>query len=156
VDRHLLAIYLNDHLTAATAGVELVKRARGSNKGTELGDFLLDLENDLEDDLAELKTAMTRFGVKLDHAKQLAGWTGEKLGRFKLNGQLLGYSPLSRVVELESLMLIVDWNAAMWRSLGELDERYSVLADRADRRRTEIEDHRADAVAEALNLAASG
>jgi len=156
VDRNLLAIYLNDHLTAATAGVELVKRSRGSNEGTDLGAFLADLENDLEDDLAEVKTAITRFGVRRDRAKQLAGWTGEKLGRFKLNGRLTGYSPLSRVVELEALMVTIDWNGAMWRSLGELDERYSALADRAERRHAEIEEHRATAVAEALNLAASG
>jgi hypothetical protein len=155
MDRKLLGIYLNDHLTAATAGTELAKRARGSNQGAELGAFLEELAHDLEDDLAEIKTAQTRYGVKRDRAKEIAGWTGEKLGRFKLNGRLTGYSPLSRVVELEALMLIIDFNAALWRSLGELDGRYGALAGRAERRHMELEEHRARAVAEALELTPS-
>jgi hypothetical protein len=152
MDRKLLGIYLNDHLTAATAGTELVKRSRGSNHGTELGAFLEELAHDLEDDLAEIKTALTRYGVKRDRAKELAGWTGEKLGRLKLNGSLISYSPLSRVVELEALVLILDFNAALWRSLGELDGRYGALAGRADRRLAELEEHRARAVTEALEF----
>ena len=36
VNRKLLGIYLNDHLGGSTVGIELVKRARGANEGTEL------------------------------------------------------------------------------------------------------------------------
>ena len=46
------------------------------------------------------------------------GWTGEKLGRLKLNGQLLGYSPLSRLIELEGLMLGIAGKLAMWIALS--------------------------------------
>ena len=35
-----LAIYFNDHLAGATTGVELAKRIRGENEGTELGAFV--------------------------------------------------------------------------------------------------------------------
>ena len=35
-------------------------------------------------------------------AKDGAAWVAEKLGRLKTNGQLTGYSPLSRLVELEA------------------------------------------------------
>ena len=38
----VLTIYLNDHLAAATAGVDLAKRSAGSNAGTEFGEFLHD------------------------------------------------------------------------------------------------------------------
>ncbi len=48
---------------------------------------------------------MEKLQVKRDHLKVLAGWVAEKLGRLKPNGQLLGYSPLSRLVELEALAL---------------------------------------------------
>lgn len=34
-----LAIYLNDHLAGATAGLELARRARGRNAGTPLGEL---------------------------------------------------------------------------------------------------------------------
>lgn len=152
MDTKLLAIYLNDHLTAATAASELVRRARGSNEDTELGAFLDHLADDLEDDLAELKTAMSRYGVKLDRAKQLAGWTGEKLGRLKPNGRFVSYSPLSRVVELEALLLLLDGNASLWRSLTDLDERYASRAERAERRRIELEEFRRQAVTEALDI----
>jgi hypothetical protein len=43
-----------------------------------------------------------RFGG--DKVKNIAAWGIEKVGRLKLNGQLTGYSPLSRVVELEGLL----------------------------------------------------
>jgi hypothetical protein len=152
VDTKLLAIYLNDHLTAATAAAELVRRSRGSNEGTDLGAFLDHLADDLDDDLAELKTVMSRYGVKLDRAKQLAGWTGEKLGRLKPNGRFVSYSPLSRVVELEALSLLVDGNISLWRSLADLDERYASRAERSERRRLELEDFRRQAVTEALDL----
>ena len=40
----------------------------------------------------------------------VAGWVAEKAGRLKLNGSLLTYSPLSRLVELEGLSLGVEGN----------------------------------------------
>jgi hypothetical protein len=43
-----------------------------------------------------------------------------ELGRLKLNGRLLGYSPLSRLVELESLTLGVRGKLALWLALKEL------------------------------------
>jgi hypothetical protein len=66
---------------------------------------------------------MDRLGVKPDRVKEAMGWTAEKLGRLKLNGQLLGYSPLSRLVELEGLMVGITGKMAMWIALR------SVLAD---------------------------
>jgi len=95
---------------------------------------------------------MSRYGVKLDRAKQLAGWTGEKLGRLKPNGRFVSYSPLSRVVELEALLLLLDGNASLWRSLTDLDERYASRAERAERRRIELEEFRRQAVTEALDI----
>jgi hypothetical protein len=159
MDRKLLGIYLNDHLAVATAGVEASKRSRGSNAGTPLGDFLDELHDDLEDDRAELEALMSRLGVGKDRVKELAGWTGEKLGRLKLNGRLTSYSPLSRVVELETLLLIVEANAAMWRAMagalgGEEEEHLRDLATRAKRRATQIERRRVRAVAEALAVEA--
>ena len=59
----------------------------------------------IEEDVDSLQEVMDRLDVKPDRVKEAMGWTAEKLGRLKLNGQLLGYSPLSRLVELEGLML---------------------------------------------------
>ena len=47
----------------------------------------------------------------------------EKLGRLKPNGQILGYSPLSRLVELETLALGITGKRSLWEALlGVADE----------------------------------
>ena len=53
-----------------------------------------------------------------DRVKVTAAWVGEKAGRLKPNGQLTGYSPLSRVVELEGLSLGIEGKRLLWVSLG--------------------------------------
>jgi hypothetical protein len=101
---------------------------------------------------------MEALGVGVDHAKVLAGWGAEKLGRLKPNGRLLSYSPLSRVVELEALTLGVTGKLNLWRALGEThsgDERLArfglaELEERAAAQREQLEALLADAVREAL------
>jgi hypothetical protein len=114
----LLPIYLNDHLTGSTIGRELAQRAAKSNEGTELGDFLQDLAAQIAADRAQLEDVMARLDVQRDVLKVSAGWLGEKIGRLKLNGRLLDYSPLSRVVELEALISGVNAKLALWRALA--------------------------------------
>lgn len=116
----LLRIYLNDHLMGSVAGMEMAKRARAENEGNPVGEFLGTFLEDLQQDRATLKNVMRALGFKEDVFKQGMAWMGEKLGRFKLNGQLTGYSPLSRVVELESLCLGNEGRLSMWRSLRSL------------------------------------
>jgi hypothetical protein len=114
----LLPIYLNDHLALATAGRDLARRAAGSNKRTELGDFLTGFAADVVADRQQLLDVMARLDVGQDPLKVAAGWFGEKLGRLKLNGRLLEYSPLSRVLELEGLMAGVQGKLTLWRTLA--------------------------------------
>src|SRR5437764_745262 len=118
----LLAIYLQDHLAAATSGLELARRAHRSNEGTEYGDFLGALEREIAKDRKALRELMNRLEVGEDRLKIAAGWTAEKAGRLKLNGRLTSYSPLSRVVELEALMAGVTGKLAGWRALRRLAE----------------------------------
>jgi len=113
-----LAVYLNDHLAGATAGVELARRAARSNRGSELGEFLTGLATEIEEDRDSLLALMRSLDIGVDRAKVAAGWAAEKLGRLKLNGQLVGYSPLSRLVEIEALVLGVRGKLAMWEALG--------------------------------------
>jgi hypothetical protein len=62
--------------------------------------------------------------------KVYAGWIGEKAGRLKLNGRLLGRSPLSSLEELEMMRLGVEGKAAGWRTLQVVADTDSRL-DRA-------------------------
>jgi hypothetical protein len=155
----LLAIYLNDHLAGATAGRELARRAAGSNRDSSHGSFLADLADQIDADRRSLLEIMRVLNVRVDRIKVLGGWGAEKLARLKFNGQLLGYSPLSRIVELEALSLGVRGKLALWRTLRELDlaELSSApvsLADliaRAERQLAGLESHRLQAVAQAFS-----
>jgi hypothetical protein len=134
----LLAIYLNDHLAGATVGVELARRLRGSNEGDpEFGPALAELCTEIEADRETLKAVMDRLGVGQSKLKPLVAVLGERLGRLKLNGQLRGYSPLSRLDELELLQIGVVGKRRLWRALehthaGDLpDFELGALAERA-------------------------
>lgn len=154
----LLAIYLNDHLAIAVGARELARRSAKSNRDTSYGPFLETLARDLGDDRQALLKVMRALGIRSDPLKVGAGWTTEKVGRLKPNGRLRGYSPLSRVVELEGLTLVVRANLALWRSLErlELDKtaadgvRVEQLVARAERQLEGLEAHRLNAVADAF------
>jgi hypothetical protein len=119
----LLGIYLNDHLAGATGGVELARRAAGSAAGTEAAGPLQRFAGEVADDREALLAMMAALGVPVRSYKVYAAWIGEKAGRLKLNGRLLGRSPLSLLVELELLRLGVEGKAAGWRTLRALAER---------------------------------
>jgi hypothetical protein len=115
----LLAIYLNDHLAGATAGVELARRLRASNHDDpEFGPVLAEVCAEIEADRETLKVAMDRLGVGQSKLKPLAATLGERLGRLKPNGRLWGYSPLSRLDELELLQVGVAGKRRLWRALA--------------------------------------
>src|SRR4051794_41579046 len=120
VDTRLIAIYLNDHLAGATGGLELARRALGANRGSDFEAPLERLATEIAEDRAALADVMTRLGVARDPLKVWAGWAAEKWGRLKLNGRISGYSPLSRVLELEVLALGVEGKRAMWRALPQI------------------------------------
>jgi hypothetical protein len=113
----LLHIYLNDHLAGSSAGTELARRCRDNNAGSPLADFLDDLVRQIEEDQQTLESVMDALGAPKNPAKLAAAWLAEKVGRLKLNGQLLQYSDLSRLLELEGLSLGIQGKAALWRSL---------------------------------------
>jgi len=140
----LLATYLNDHFAGSMTGVELARRSRDANDGSELGVLLGRLSAEIEEDRATLESVMDRVGAGRDRVKIAAAWVGEKAGRLKPNGQLIGYSPLSRVVELEGLSAGIEAKRLLWTALEQLtDPRlagfdFGQLAERAARQRTEL------------------
>jgi hypothetical protein len=131
IDSELLPIYLNDHLAGSTAGLELARRLLRSNSRNEYGADLARLAGEIEQDRESLQSIMRVLDVGVDRVKVAVGWTAEKVGRLKLNGRLLSYSPLSRLMELEVLMLGVTGKLALWRTLRQLAAEDSRL-DRRD------------------------
>jgi hypothetical protein len=128
VDHKLLGIYLNDHLAGATAGRDLARRAAGSNADDSFfGPPLARLAAEIDEDRDTLLELMRELGVGEDRIKEIGGWAGEKLGRLKLNGQLRGYSPLSRMIELEGLSLGVAGKLSLWLALAHVAESHPEL-----------------------------
>jgi hypothetical protein len=153
----LLAIYLNDHLAGAALGVELARRLRSSNQGDrEMGEPLARICAEIEADRETLIGLMDRLGVDRKPLKPALARVGERLGRLKPNGQLRGYSPLSRVLELEILAAGIGGKMQLWNAL---EQRYGdslegfdfhALAGRADGQGRQVEDLHLKAAARAL------
>jgi hypothetical protein len=154
----LLEIYLGDHLAAATAGVELVRRAARNNAGNAYGAALRAVGAEIEEDRRTLQRVVQSLGFDEPKLKQVVARVGEKLGRLKLNGQVRGYSPLSRVLELEALSVGIAGKIALWESLQALSgvaarlpgTDLEQLVERGRRQREEVEKQRLNAVREGL------
>jgi hypothetical protein len=153
-----LSIYLADHLAGSRTGIGLARRLADQNQGTPLGDDLRRIAAEIEEDIESLKELMRRVGANRDVLKEGVSWTVEKLGRLKLNGQVLGYSPLSRLIELETLTLGVTGKLSGWTCIKaalEGDPRLAGfdldrLIARAENQRSIVDRHRIEAAVTAF------
>jgi hypothetical protein len=154
-----LDVYLNDHLAGATGGIELCRRALRENAGTDLGAFLERLLAEIVEDRRALEEVTSRLGADRSPFKPAAAWALEKAGRLKPNGQLRGYSPLSRLIELETLQTGVGAKRSLWQALRAAfpeDPRLQefsldALIERADRQLAGIETQRLASAGHALS-----
>lgn len=115
-----LAAYLNDRHAILTAGTQLAGRAHVSNADTVYGPLPERIAHDLESDHDLLRTLMAAYDVSPDRLKSSLAWVGERLGRLKPNDQLVGYSPLSRVIEFDGLTAIITTLDGTWVALKQL------------------------------------
>ena len=152
-DNKLLRIYLNDHLAGSVAGHELAKRTMSNNAGTPLADYLIEFIQQLEEEQGVVEGILDSFEASPDRIKQMAAWIAEKAGRLKLNGQITGYSDLSRLLEIEGLCLGVEGKLSLWRSLKRVKEHHQELRavdldhliERAEKQRARLEGFRREA-----------
>lgn len=152
--RKFLAIYLNDHVAAAAAGVDLARRAAQGRRGSDAGERLERLADDIMVDRGALLAMLRSLGIPVRQYKCVAMWAAEKAARLKPNGRLRSRSPLSGLVELEALRLAVEGKAAGWRTLLSLVDRepgldagdLRALLDRAEAQITVLEELRVRAV----------
>jgi hypothetical protein len=149
-----LGIYLNDHLAGATVGLNLARRCQQANEGSPLGHFLSELVDEISSDREALLSVMKQLGVPVSRAKLAVAWGLERLGRLKLNGQIRGYSPLSRLIELEGLGTGIEGKRSLWLVLAQLSSAHSTeletfdfegLARRAGGQRARLEPYRLEA-----------
>lgn len=151
-----LEIYLNDHLAGSALGLDLARRALGSNEGNAYGRALARLVPEIEEDRDSLVAVIEGLGYRRNRLKEGGAWVAEKAGRLKLNGQITGYSDLSRLIEIEGLSLGVNGKLSLWENLratlgptvGGVE--LAPLIERAARQRDELEELRTEAAKTAL------
>jgi hypothetical protein len=149
MDDERLRIYLSDHLALMVGELELAVRCRSANNGTALGEFLSRLETEIGLQKAIVDEVLERIGGKESRLKNSAAWIAEKLGRFKLNGSLLKYSDLSRLVELEALAAASLERTILWQTLDlvlksdarSVDYRFDKMRDRSQGFLDELNEH---------------
>ena len=111
-----------------------------------------------------LRRLVTDLGFTGSKPKEVVAWAAEKVGRLKRNGQLRGYSPLSRVLELEALSVGIAGKLALWETLVRVPDpgrrlrafELHHLIERALRQREEVEQLRLEAVHQAFAGGISG
>lgn len=148
-----LRIYLNDQLALGAVWRELARRAARQNRGTPAGDALAEVAQEIAEDVATFERIMERLGVPRSRVKVGAAVAGERLGRLKLNGSLTSYSPLSRFVELDFLIMGITGKIQLWRTLRDLadlgerlpDVDFGALIARAEAQRSRLEPFRREA-----------
>ena len=114
-----LAIYLRNHGAAALAGRDLFRRTAASQRDRPYGGELAELAAEVEEDCETLHAIMRAAGVTPDLVSGLVLRLGERVGRLKPNGRLLGRAPLSDLIEVEALLTAVRAKAAGWQALSQ-------------------------------------
>jgi hypothetical protein len=158
VNEKLLRIYLQDHHAGSTTGLELARRIRANNEGNEYGEAMAKIVDDIAADRKAVESVMDELGFGADKIKDLGAWALEKAGRLKLNGQITGYSPLSRVVEFEGLVTGITGKIALWVALLQIAPeeprldaaRLERLRERGESQRATVEELRERAAREAF------
>jgi hypothetical protein len=158
VNEKLVRIYLQDHHAGSTTGLELARRIRGNNEGNDYGEAMAPIVDQIAADKKTLESIMDDLGFGSDTIKDVGAWMLEKVGRLKMNGQITGYSPLSRVVELEGLMTGITGKISLWAALLQIapDEprldaaHLERLRERGESQRTTVEELRKRAARDAF------
>lgn len=148
-----LHIYLQDHLAGATFGLELARHCLRKSEGSDFAGPLEELTAEIAVDRETLERVMRDVGAEASRAKVAAGWALEKARRLKPNGALFEYTPLARLVELESLAIGIAGKRALWLALGEVaatEDRlgghdFPALAERAADQLSQVEELRREA-----------
>ena len=118
VEPRLLSVYLNDHVTGATAGLGRVSRmAEAYADSTLLGPPLARFEREFTEERQWLIRTAVSLGVTRNKPKAALASLAEKLGQLKLNGRTVEKSPLSPLLELEILRGAVIGKLSGWETL---------------------------------------
>jgi hypothetical protein len=105
-------LYLRDHHAASAGGVALARRTLGPHHT---------ITHQITRDRKTLEDVMRQLNVPTSASKVALVRMAERLGRLKLNGRLFTRSPLSRIIELEALLVGIRGKEALWSALRAAD-----------------------------------
>jgi hypothetical protein len=153
-----LGIYMNDQLASGLVFREVAHRAARENAGTDVGDSIARVAAAIAEDIDTFEALMDRLGLKRSRVKPRLAIATERLARLKLNGRLVGYSPLSRFIELDFLVMGIEGKKILWANLADLarlrerlpDVDFDALIERVDKQLAELEPVRCAAGRDAL------
>jgi hypothetical protein len=142
-----LSIYLNDQLAMGVLWRELARRAQRNNRGTPDEAVLAQVGSAIAEDVETFRDIMRRVGIRSNPVKTGLAAAAERLGRLKPNGRLVRYSPLSRFIELEILVMGIEAKKQLWatlRDLADLGRRvpaidFDELIERAENQRATLD-----------------
>lgn len=112
-----LRLYLDDHWAGAGAGAALARSLAGHNRSTSWSAHLRAVVDDIEADEATLADVRAQLGADGGGFKRLLARVGDRVRVVKPNGRVFGYSPLSRIIEVEALIAGVAGKECLWATL---------------------------------------
>lgn len=159
-----IAVYLNDHLAGAAAGLSMMDDLAHRTEGTALAAKLRNLAGEVREDQQLLRDVLRRIAATERRSAQAAAWVTEKVseGRFALAAR--NHPALALLEGLESLALGLQGKLALFRVLADIgphDPRLAGLpfaahADRTAAQHAMIEAERRTAAREAFAAVPAG
>ncbi|MGH8944610.1 MAG: hypothetical protein ACRDVL_00480 [Acidimicrobiia bacterium] len=110
--------YLNDHWAGVGAGLLVARRLARNNKSTVWAERLAWLADQMASD--EQTLAAVREALQVDEGglKRAGARAVERVSAWKPKGKLLGYTPMSRLLDTESTITSVIGKQSLWAGLG--------------------------------------
>lgn len=115
-----LRVYLEDHLALVKGEIALARRCRRNHPGTALAVLLEGMGYDLEMQLHQLGKLLGKIGGAARLFEQGALWLLEKASRLEANDSWVESTALSRLIELETLILACHERIMLWETLTRL------------------------------------
>jgi nucleoside-diphosphate-sugar epimerase len=119
LDGHLLGLYLSDHFTGSTAGLERIERMVEAYRDTPFHGELAEIAEQIRAERELIRSVLDALGVPRRPYRQAAAWVAERVGRLKLDGRLLARSPMTAVLEAELMRSAILGKIGGWQTLGE-------------------------------------
>ncbi|MFD6444602.1 NAD-dependent epimerase/dehydratase family protein [Promicromonospora sp. NPDC060204] len=119
MDHYLFGLYLSDHFTGATAGLERLELMTRTSEDTPFYAELAEATEQLRAERELYRDLLATLGVPRRRHRQAAAWLGEKAGRLKLNGRIADRSPMTPVLEAELMRSAVLGKIGGWQTLRE-------------------------------------